>query len=474
MGEMQTTHPASQLRSICWRCCTPSGLDACVRYHPEHIVEQPAERKTSYNGTPVAQYLCYTATSSGGSASAINSSTLLGVGSYTLGVTCTGLYPTATGSYPLGVYANGDVLTVSANNAQGGSVVPAGVGIYVPTLQVPLYATPNAGYAFLRWEANPDIDNTSSPSTYVTMNANETVTADFALIPSFVVNTPLDDASTPVASNCPANPSSAGGGSCTLRDALLASMGSGGNISFDPTVFAPGNTIAANTITLGVDGSLTIPTHITITGATSGSGATLTTWVAVSGASSNSVFILSGGTASISNLTIENGSSSGNGGGISNSGTLTVISCTFTGNTASHGGGIVNSGSLTLSSSAFYGNSATYGGAISILSGSVTVSGSTFYDNLGSSGAGAIDDTQSGSFTVTGSTFYGNNSIDSTGGIAVANSSFLMNNTIATGNAGGDCSITAGTCPPLARAATWWACPPTWLRWATMEAQPRP
>jgi hypothetical protein len=402
---------------------------------------------TSYNGAPVASTCAYAATPSGGSAFAINGSTLLGVGLYTLGVTCTGLYPTATGTYPLGVYASGDVLTVSANNAQAGSVTPAGTGIYVPTLQVPITATPNFGYAFLRWEANPDINNIGSPNTYVTMNGNETVTADFALIPSFVVNTPLDDASTPVASNCPANPTGSGGGTCTLRDALLASTTAGGNISFDATVFAPGNTIAANTITLGVDGPLTIPTNTTITGATSGSGATLTNLVAVSGAGANTVFSLSSGTASIGNLTIENGSTSGNGGGIANGGTLTVSNSTFTGNTASHGGGIVNSGSLTLSGSTFHGNSATYGGAISILNGSVTVSNSTFYNNLGSSGAGAIDDTQSGSFTVTGSTIYGNNSIDSTGGIAVGNSSFWMSDTIATGNGGGDCTITRSTCP---------------------------
>ena len=402
---------------------------------------------TTYNGAPVASACAYTATPSGGSASAIDGSTLLGVGSYTLGVTCTGIYPTATGSAALTVYASGDVLTVSANNAQEGSVTPAGVGIYAPTLQVPITATPSFGYAFVRWEANPDINNASSPSTYVTMNANETATADFALIPSFVVNTVLDDASTPVASNCPANPSGTGGGACTLRDALLASTAVGGNISFDPTVFALGNTIAANTITLGVDGSLTIPTNTTIAGATSGSGATLTNLVAVSGAGANTVFSLGGGTASISNLTIENGSSSGNGGGINNSGTLTVIGCTFSGNTARHGGGVVNSGSLTLSNSTFNGNSATYGGAISIQSGSATISGSTFYNNLGSTGAGAIDDTQNGSFTLTASTVSGNTSIDSTGGIAVAHSSFSMSNTIATGNGGGDCSITGSTCP---------------------------
>src|SRR5208283_4695150 len=205
---------------------------------------------TNYNGVPVPSTCAYTATPSG---ETVESSTVLAVGPYTLGTTCTGYYPTATGSAPLTVYANGYVLTTSVNNPLGGTVTPASGWTSAPTLQVAISATPNPGYIFLDWEANPDISNTSSASTYVTMNTNETVTADFGLIPPFVVNTPLDDSSTPLASNCPANPSGTGMGPCTLRDALLASTSRGGLISFDPTVFAPGNTVAANTITLGVD-----------------------------------------------------------------------------------------------------------------------------------------------------------------------------------------------------------------------------
>jgi hypothetical protein len=400
---------------------------------------------THYNGLPVASTCAYTATPSGGSTFTVYSSTVLAVGSYTLGVTCTGYYPTGTGSAPLTVYASGYVLTTSVNNSLAGTVTPTSGETYAPTVQVAISATPNHGYSFLGWEANSDINSTGSANTYVTMNSAETVTADFELIPSFVVNTNQDDSSTPNASNCPANPSGTGSGPCTLRDALLASTANGGNITFDPTVFAPGNTTAENTITLGTDGTLTIPTITTITGATTGSGAALTNLVAVSGNSGNSVFTLSGGTAAINNLTIENGSPAGNGGGISNSGTLTVSASTFFGNSASHGGAIGNSGSLTVSGSTFYGNSATYGGAISVLSGSVTVSDSTFYNNLGSSGAGAIDDTEGGSFTVTGSTIYGNTSTDDSGAIAVSRSSFSMSDSIATSNTGGDCI--GNSCP---------------------------
>jgi hypothetical protein len=378
---------------------------------------------TTYGGAPVPSTCSYTATPSGGSAFAVDSSTVLNVGPYTLGVSCTGLYPAATGTAPLTVYATGYVLTTGANHPLRGTVTPATGNIYSPTVQVAITATANPGYTFAGWLANADISNISSANTTVTMNSAETVTADFETVPSFVVNTPVDDSSTPAASNCPANPSGTGSGPCTLRDALLAAASAGGNISFDPTVFSASNTAAANTITLGVDGTLTIPTNTILTGATTGSGATLTNLVTVNGASASTVFTLSGGTVAIlNNLTIENGTSGGNGGGISNSGRLTVNESTFTGNSANNGGAIDSSGT-------------------------VTVSGSTFYNNSGTSGGGAIDDTQGGSLAVTGSTFYGNNSTTNTGGIAVSHSSFWMSNTIATGNGTADCTVYRSSCP---------------------------
>ncbi len=152
--------------------------------------------------------------------------------------------------------------------------------------------------------------------------------------------------------------------------------------------------------------------------------------------------------AILNNLTIENGSTSGNGGGINNSGTLTVNESTFTGNSAINGGAIDSSGTLTVSGSTFNGNTATTGGGICVEpSGNVIVSGSTFYNNSGTAGGGAIDDNQGGPFAVSGSTLYGNNSTSSTGGIAVSLSSFPMSNTIATGDGNGDCSVSGGSCP---------------------------
>src|SRR5262249_44190965 len=101
--------------------------------------------------------------------------------------------------------------------------------------------------------------------------------------------------------------STADSGPGTLRAVLATAAADGSaNITFDPTVFA-----TPQTITL-TSGTLNIPSNTTITGATSGSGASLTDLVTVSGGGSSSnfpVFTVNLGItgASITNLTIANG-----------------------------------------------------------------------------------------------------------------------------------------------------------------------
>lgn len=97
------------------------------------------------------------------------------------------------------------------------------------------------------------------------------------VIPHFVVNTNADDSGT--AANCAAGSAT----SCSLRDALTASRSAGGTITFDSAVFSAENSSEQNTITLGSAGTLAIPANTTITGATSGSGVTMTNLVTVSG-----------------------------------------------------------------------------------------------------------------------------------------------------------------------------------------------
>src|SRR5271156_5336836 len=172
-----------------------------------------------------------------------------------------------------------------------------------------------------------------------------------------------------------------------------------------------------------------ITANVTITGPGEGS-------LTVSGNNSATVgtifTIETGVTASISGLNIENGNSgAGNGGGILNNGTLTVISCTISNNSGGEGGGIRNNGTLTLMSSTVSGNTtAGFGGGIGNDS-TLTVVNSTFSGNSapGNDG-GAISNT--GTLTVTNSTFSANSAYIG-GGIDNA-STLTMTNSIVAGN----------------------------------------
>ncbi len=130
--------------------------------------------------------------------------------------------------------------------------------------------------------------------------------------------------------------------------------------------------------------------------------------------------VASGVTANLSNLTITNGNSPTNGGGISNLGTLTVTNSTVAGNAAAtSGGGIVNfGGSLTVTSSTVSGNTtATNGGAISSVNqGPLVVTNSTISGNSAAAVGGGIN-ISSGTATLTNTTITNNHSdSDNTGG----------------------------------------------------------
>ena len=115
---------------------------------------------------------------------------------------------------------------------------------------------------------------------------------------------------------------------------------------------APGDTInfslpSPSTITL-TGGAITINKALTIAGPGAGR-------LAIDGDGHPRVFVVSGAVVAISGVTIQNGnadlSSGVSGGGIYNGsdGTLTITSSTITGNqSANSGGGIFNSGALTL------------------------------------------------------------------------------------------------------------------------------
>jgi hypothetical protein len=138
--------------------------------------------------------------------------------------------------------------------------------------------------------------------------------------------------------------------------------------------------------------------------------------LAVSGNTTNSsvgttvLSVASGVTAAISGLTIEDGEANQGvgcqGGGIYNSGTLSVTDATLSDNSSPNcgGGGVFNNGgTLTIIESTLSGNSGqTGGGGIYSESGSVTLTDSILSDNSGGQGAGI--DNASGTVTLTGST----------------------------------------------------------------------
>ena len=180
---------------------------------------------------------------------------------------------------------------------------------------------------------------------------------------------------------------------CSLRDAIAAAA-SGDTIE-----------IPANTYTL-THGELSISNkNLTL----AGSGATSTIIQAATSTRTANfrVFQISEGNVAISDVTIRHGNiANANGGGILNQGiraNLTLSNSTVSGNTAislpggpfpvGNGGGIHNSGTLTMTSStvsgnAVSGNPARGGGISNEAGGHVTLSNSTVSGNTASRGGG--------------------------------------------------------------------------------------
>ncbi|MCL4789709.1 MAG: hypothetical protein KJ070_23505 [Verrucomicrobia bacterium] len=165
-------------------------------------------------------------------------------------------------------------------------------------------------------------------------------------------------------------------------------------------------------------GELVISTNITIIGP----GADV---LRLDGNGSNRVFNITGGTVSISGLTITNGYVEGYGGGMVNAGTVYLFDCAFLGNSAAgvlqRGGGIYSSGLLYASGCSFQGNVATRafsfggglnlanlagltnctiagnssdnGGGIYSLSAAITIESCTISSNWGRAQAGGVKTT---------------------------------------------------------------------------------
>jgi hypothetical protein len=237
----------------------------------------------------------------------------------------------------------------------------------------------------------------------------------------------------------PANPlivtNAADSGPGTLRQ-CIANAYSGATIKFASNLSGAKINLAS---------TLTVNTNVTI------DGSALANSVQINGQGSVQVFNVESGNNVVMNaLTITNASTSSNGGGIYNdgtltlsdstltgnnvsgggegggidndsSGTLTVVQCTLSGNNASSssGGGILNNGTLILNQSTVSGNNSEVGGGI-YNSGTMTISnsivaannGTDLYNNGGSGtldGANIVQSVYNPGFGITGNPPFGGN-----------------------------------------------------------------
>ncbi|MGZ5552312.1 MAG: choice-of-anchor Q domain-containing protein [Chthoniobacterales bacterium] len=120
--------------------------------------------------------------------------------------------------------------------------------------------------------------------------------------------------------------------------------------------------------------------------------------------------VATNGTVNISDLTIKQGRSSANGGGLQNfnAGTVNVINCVFQGNFASNGGAISNRGTLNVSNCTFTGNGGGNGGGIYNEGGMLNVTNCTFTGNGADLDGGGVANSIYGTAHVSNSTFSGN------------------------------------------------------------------
>jgi CSLREA domain-containing protein len=173
---------------------------------------------------------------------------------------------------------------------------------------------------------------------------------------------------------------------CSLREAIAAANSNPdtNTITFNIPLSDAGCNFGAGPCTITLGGTeLEILESVNIDNSTSGEA------IIVDGDFSSRVFTISGGTVTLSALTITNGDSSSSdfgGGGILNNGTLSVSGCTISLNyTQKAGGGIRNAGTLKVINSTISGNSAeNNGGGIhnDRNTAHLTVTNSTIANNI--------------------------------------------------------------------------------------------
>ncbi len=250
----------------------------------------------------------------------------------------------------------------------------------------------------------------------------------------------------------------------SLRAAITSANGTldPDTIEFAIPVGDTGCTSEICTITL-TSGELAVNSASTA-GSLTINNATDASNLVISGNNTSRVFFVNfGANLTISGLTITKGNgtsttnaaNNGAGGGIFNTGTLTLINSTVSGNTASNiGGGIINglsSGTLTIANSTVSDNTAGgFGGGIST-SGMTALTNSTVSGNTASNSGGGIyisnRTTTLVNSTVSGNTAESGGGIFNGGGTTTLTNSTVSGNT-ASNSGGGIINAFTGTSPP--------------------------
>jgi uncharacterized delta-60 repeat protein len=236
-------------------------------------------------------------------------------------------------------------------------------------------------------------------------------------------------------------------GEGSLRQAILNANAIAGTdmITFAGSTFtdATPDTIALTSGELGINSDVTIQ----------GTGANLLT---LSGNNASRVFNISSGVVGIDGVAIANGNSgTDRGGGILNTGTLTVNNSIIRNNTANDAGGGIYSktGNLTVNNSTINNNSTGFSGGGLYLAGVGTITNSTINNNTSSTSGGGItsgsttigSNTILSNLTLINSTISGNTATTNGGGLRVVvggvmatlTNVTIANNTATTGTGGG-------------------------------------
>jgi predicted outer membrane repeat protein len=228
------------------------------------------------------------------------------------------------------------------------------------------------------------------------------------------------------------------GNNCKTKNTACATIGHAISLA------ASGDTIQIAAATY--QENLGIPFNLRLNGAKAAT-------TIVDGTNTANVFTVGVGISlTLSNLTIKNGVGYSGGGGVDNSGTLTVKKTNFYTNTALSGGAILNTGTASISNTNFSGNSPYFFGrsascgAIDNRS-TMTIAASTFFNNYANNNftsGGAI--CNGGTLTITGTTFstnlsqgnnqgYGGAIYNYAGTLSVTNSTFSQNSATTSGGA---------------------------------------